>query len=631
MNRLIVLFVLGLLAFASSAPVRSEPPPARETSLAGLPLTVLSYHDVRDQVADSGDPDAYAVSTQNFAAHLDWLHGNGYRPVNLQQIIDARDGKAPLPDKAVLLTFDDGLRSVYTHVFPLLRAYGYPAVVATVTSWIGMPAGSRVNYGPRDFLPEDFLTWEQLREMQASGLVEVASHSHALHVGLPSNPQGNTQPAATVRQYLGKLRRYETDAEYTARIRADLATSVATLERELGRRPRAIVWPYAAYSQVTNRIADEVGMQVSFDLEGREQPIGPGSSLHGLARLLVLDNPTLGDLVSELRRDLTLEGMRAVQVDMDYLYDPDPAQQARNLDALIERMHRVRPSHVFLQAFADPDGDGAADALYFPNRHLPVRADLLNRVAWQLRTRANVRVFAWMPVMAFEPADPQLRASLSLPLREGEFFRLDPTNPQARAMLREIYEDLGKASYFEGIHFHDDAYLRDDELTEHFPDGPARTGALIELTDELRRSAQQWRPKLLTSRNLYARPVLQPGSEAWFGQRLDAFLAAYDYTALMAMPWLEHADHPERWLEHLVQEVKRHDPRMERTMFQLQTVDWRSRQPIAGARLQAQVRALVADGVRHLAWYPDDFIGNRPSAADARASISARSFPYEDP
>ena len=102
---------------------------------------MLAYHDIRDNVAPKGDPDSYAVSTANFAAELDWLNGHGYVPVSVQAVLDARDGKKPLPDKAVLLSFDDGLRSVYTRVFPLLRAYHYPAMVAPVTSWVELPRG----------------------------------------------------------------------------------------------------------------------------------------------------------------------------------------------------------------------------------------------------------------------------------------------------------------------------------------------------------------------------------------------------------------------------------------------------------------------------------------------------------
>jgi biofilm PGA synthesis lipoprotein PgaB len=617
--RLLLALVLALTATAATA--------ADE-------LLVLSYHDIRDDVAADGDPDAYAVSTQNFAAHLDWLHGQGYRPVSLSQVIDASQGRGRLPEKAVLLTFDDGLRSVYTHAFPLLRAYGYPALVAVVTEWVDLPAGRVVDYGPRPFGHEDFVTWAQLREMRDSGLVEVASHSHDLHHGVPSNPQGNSTPAAITRIYDTAGDRYESEDEYRTRIRTDLTRSIELIRANTGSAPRAMVWPYAAYNSVANTVADELGMPVSFDLEGRSTTIAAdgGTDLHGLARLLLTGNPEVFDLAYELRHDPEQVTVRALQIDLDMVYDADPVQAGRNLDALVERVKRIGPSHVYLQAFADPDGNGSADALYFPNRFLPMRADLFNRVAWQLKTRADVQVYAWLPVLGYELRDPQMRSAFAIDSPETDgIFRLDFTRPEVRRIIAGIYEDLAANSYFEGLLFHDDAYLRDTELPAFAPEQPeARTRALIGFTLELKQAAERWRPKLKTVRNLYARPVLEPQSQAWFAQRLDLFNDAYDYTALMAMPWMEGSAHPERWLDRLVAAVREHDPQLTRTLFELQTVDWENRQPIDGARLKAHVRRLVAQGVHHLAWYPDDFVADLPPLGDAREAMSTRSFPYEE-
>ncbi|WP_064749642.1 poly-beta-1,6-N-acetyl-D-glucosamine N-deacetylase PgaB [Lysobacter firmicutimachus] len=610
------LFAAAALALAALAPAQADE------------LLVLSYHDVRDDVARKGDPDAYAVSTQNFAAHLDWLAGHGYHPVSLSQVIAASRGEKPLPPKAVLLTFDDGLRSIYTHAFPLLRAYGYPALMAVVTSWVDLPRDQQVDYGPRMFTHDDFVTWDQLREMQASGLIEVASHSHALHRGVTSNPQGNSMPAAITRVWDPKAERYETEAEYLARIRKDLGDSVAAIKRELGVAPQSVVWPYAAYNSQTNAIADQLGMQVTFDLEGRHQTLR--RDLHGLARLLVFDNPTVNDLAYELRHDEGLDGLRALQIDLDYVYDADPAQQARNLDKLIERVKQVGPSHVFLQAFADPDGNGSADALYFPNRHLPMRADLYNRVAWQLKTRAGVKVFAWLPVLGFELPDAALRRRLAIAASNPkETFRLNPFEPQARQIVADIYEDLAVSGYSEGLLFHDDALLRDDELRGQAPEQAAqRTQALIAFTQELTRAAGKWRPKLITVRNLFAEPVLRPDSERWFAQNLAAFNQAYDYTAVMAMPWMENSREPQAWMDRLVAQVARSPRGLARTLFELQTVDWRDNKPIPAQRLKTMARRLQAAGVRHLAWYPDNFIDDVPSTRDAREIMSARGFPY---
>jgi len=618
------------LLVAAAWPAHAAAPPKND-------LLVLAYHDVRDDVAGKGGADSYAVSTSNFAAQLDWLHGHGYVPVSVQAVLDAREGKAALPDKAVLLSFDDGLRSVYTRVFPLLLAYHYPALVAPVTSWVELPPGQSIDAGPEKITRDGFVTWTQLREMQDSGLVEIASHSDNLHRGIPGNPQGNLEPAAVTRMFSGG--RYETQEAWQARVQADLTRSARAIRAHLGRAPRVVVWPYGAFNADSDAIAERLGMSLSFDMEGRSDQIdlarqsaalASGRSVGSLGRLVMFDNPDVDDLARELRRDTTLDGMRALQIDLDDVYDKDPKQTERNLDRLIQRVHDIGPNAVFLQAFADPDGNGAADAVYFPNRHLPMRADLFNRVAWQLRTRAHVQVFAWLPVLGWQPPPGELPDIAKIvSSNPKEVPRLDPRNPAVQRLIEDEYADLASHSQFDGVLFHDDAYLRQDELTDLGQGNPAaRTQLLIDFTHRLADVLRHWQPRLRTARNLFAEPVLDPASEAWFAQRLDAFLGAYDYTALMAMPTMEKAADPQRWMQRLVAAVQAQPGGVQHTLFELQTVDWRSGKPIAPVVLLAQVRALQAAGIRHLGYYPDDFLRNLPALPVAQAAMSARQFPY---
>ena len=79
----------------------------------------------------------------------------------------------------MLLTFDDGLKSVYTDVYPLLKIFDYPAVVSVVTDWLEIAPDQTVQYGDRQLGRDDFISWAEARQMQASGLVEFASHSTA--------------------------------------------------------------------------------------------------------------------------------------------------------------------------------------------------------------------------------------------------------------------------------------------------------------------------------------------------------------------------------------------------------------------------------------------------------------------
>ena len=67
---------------------------------------VISYHDVRDDVVGDYDPDEYAVSTRNLITQFTWLRDHDFHPVSVDDILAAYDGGAPLPENAILLTFD---------------------------------------------------------------------------------------------------------------------------------------------------------------------------------------------------------------------------------------------------------------------------------------------------------------------------------------------------------------------------------------------------------------------------------------------------------------------------------------------------------------------------------------------
>ncbi|MGD0629753.1 MAG: poly-beta-1,6-N-acetyl-D-glucosamine N-deacetylase PgaB [Terracidiphilus sp.] len=609
-------------------------------------IIVLCYHDVRDDVGGTvpqtgtagpgitspgigatADPDQYATSTRNLAAHFDWLRSHGYHVVSLQQLIDARGGVGILPDKAVLLTFDDGLRSAYSKVFPLLKAYKYPAVMAVVAAWTDLPADGKVENGPHPFFHNDFATWDQLREMQDSGLVEIASHTYDQHHGISANPQGSQIPAVVTHSYNPLTHAYETDDAYAERLRADLLRSADEIRARLGRAPRAVMWPYGEYNSTSDSIAASLGMPVAFTL-GQQSPY-TAVDQEAIPRILMLSNPSVGDLAWELQRPDARDVIRAVQVDLDYIYDPDQVQQERNLGMMLDRIKALGATEVWLQAFADPEGEDSAQAVYFPNRLLPMRADLFSRVAWQLRTRCGVQVFAWMPVLGWRLPDAAQQARLEIHPKPGSKaekpVRLNPFLPETRGLVGGLYEDLARSAPISGILFHDDAILRDtDDLGPRAPaPGPERTKALIDFTIELKTHVLRWRPGIRTARNLFAEPVLNPASEIWYAESLPSFLSAYDEIALMAMPRLEGAKNQTEWLIKLAAKVAAARGGLDHTVFELQTVDWGANgTAIPTEEIVLQMRLLQGRGVRHLAYYPDDFVKDQPALKVLRPEFS---------
>jgi biofilm PGA synthesis lipoprotein PgaB len=120
--------------------------------------------------------------------------------------------------------------------------------------------------------------------------------------------------------------------------------------------------------------------------------------------------------------------------------------------------------------------------------------------------------------------------------------------------------------------------------------------------------------------------VLNPGSEQWFAQSLPAFLAAYDEVAVMAMPRMEKAANPNKWLLNLAKNVAARGG-LDHTVFELQTVDWSvGDKPIPTEEIAGQLRLLQTAGARNLAYYPDDFLKNHPALKMLRPQFSSSDY-----
>ena len=145
-------FALALLSWAMSwamgAGAADNPVLASQGTAGaiapGQRFVSVAFHDVVD---DRALLDGDAVTSDRLLAFFEHLRGNGWTAVSLDDVDAARTGRRPLPDKAILITFDDGYRSLYTRVFPLALAYRFPIVAALKSAWLTAPAGSLVMYG----------------------------------------------------------------------------------------------------------------------------------------------------------------------------------------------------------------------------------------------------------------------------------------------------------------------------------------------------------------------------------------------------------------------------------------------------------------------------------------------------
>ena len=246
---------------------------AGESDTAADPvlLPIIMYHEVKPNKSGKD-----AIQPWEFEADLKWLADNGYTTIVMADLIAyVRDG-TPLPEKPILITFDDGYRSNYDLVYPILREYGVKACISIIVLMPDLPT-------------DNFCTWEQLREMTDSGLVEVGSHSYRLHnLG---EDKGNYEKDGTN----GVERRPgESDGDFQARVLDDIQKSHDRIAAELG-SVTCFAYPFGCTDPDAKALVDAL-FPVSLMTVPQCADLAKG--LHDLPRYAVHMETNLADLLN---------------------------------------------------------------------------------------------------------------------------------------------------------------------------------------------------------------------------------------------------------------------------------------------------------------------------------------------
>jgi peptidoglycan/xylan/chitin deacetylase (PgdA/CDA1 family) len=176
------------------------------------------YHYISEPPPDA---DNYrldlSLAPQTFADQMNYLDANGYTTIDLYHLIDALTWGRPLPDKPIILTFDDGYRDNYENAFPILRQHGFTATFFILTE-------------PIDRGSDRYMTWSQVEEMAAAGM-DIEPHSK-------THPDLRGQP----RDYLVW----------------EILGSAQTVEAHIGRYPRFFAYPSGWYDEALTEFLQEI-------------------------------------------------------------------------------------------------------------------------------------------------------------------------------------------------------------------------------------------------------------------------------------------------------------------------------------------------------------------------------------
>ena len=172
-------------------------------------VPILSYHRFGP---GKRSRDRLELSAEAFDAQMAYLKRSGFQVVGLDDFADFIEGKRSLPRKSVVLTIDDGYRSAYTVAYPILKKYGFRATLFVYTDFVGSGAG---------------LTWAQMKEMVASGLIDIQPHSKS-----HSN--------------MARQRNEESPNDYQKRVLRELRAPASQIKKRLGITAHTFAYPYGA-------------------------------------------------------------------------------------------------------------------------------------------------------------------------------------------------------------------------------------------------------------------------------------------------------------------------------------------------------------------------------------------------
>jgi peptidoglycan/xylan/chitin deacetylase (PgdA/CDA1 family) len=229
---------------ARSTPAPSATPAPQPVNLKSE-VIVLCYHRFVDKPKDS-----LAIKPADFEAQMQALKDNGISVISMEDFLAWRRGEKEIPEKAAIVSIDDGYLSGYSVAWPILKKFGYPFTMFLYTDYIkgGLKSGGQS------------ISWDQLAEMRDAG-VDIEGH--------------------TVSHSSLNARKGKTDEQYLAWLKSEIVGSKELLEKNLGIQVKAFAYPYGLHNKTVRDVVKQAGYEAAFTVWGRRIARGADPMMMG--------------------------------------------------------------------------------------------------------------------------------------------------------------------------------------------------------------------------------------------------------------------------------------------------------------------------------------------------------------
>lgn len=220
----LMILLISLLFCYNISMATTLPDKRDNNSDNDVKVPILLYHNIMDNYDQSLG--AVHISPDEFEQHMAALHGAGYHTITFQQYYDYVMNDEVLPEKPIIITFDDGYVSNYKFAYPVLKKYNMKATIFILTGRMGAEGGEVIY---------PHFTWEQAKEMQQSGVIDIQSHSD-LHPDMVQIDRGRAQ--------------------------LELRRSKYLIQKELGKPCEVFAYPYGLYNAELQVLAEKAGYKI---------------------------------------------------------------------------------------------------------------------------------------------------------------------------------------------------------------------------------------------------------------------------------------------------------------------------------------------------------------------------------
>lgn len=216
-----------------------------------IPIPIIMYHSILKDENYLGD---YVISPDEFEKDLIYLKENGYTAIGITELLNYVNGVADLPEKPIILSFDDGYYNNYVYAYPLAQKYDTKIIISPIAYW-SEQCSNEENLSAY----YSHITWEQIEEMSNSGLVEFGNHSYNLHTN-------------TERKGIQKLD-YESLEDYRNLLETDITKASDLLLENANVSTSLFVYPFGAISEESPDIIKELGFSITFSCEEKTNEV----------------------------------------------------------------------------------------------------------------------------------------------------------------------------------------------------------------------------------------------------------------------------------------------------------------------------------------------------------------------